>query len=594
MENIFESLKKNEFSYSEIREKSEVFLLNNEEYDINIIIGFRGRKEFISPLINSFQKAFDFFKINSPTPKRFCLTFVEHSENPDNKDLLVGSVNYLWTPGNVTEQYSRSFAYNFGVKYSNSAKYYLLHDLDILVKENFFIELYENLKESKAMQTYGKRRVLYMSKELTDEVLSNKIDYNALTELSHGVSVPAIFGSKGGSIIFEKDFYNQIGGFDPELFWGYAAEDQIIWDKAITLLGEVDYADNPPIDMLHMWHPPTHATNPLLYQMENYMLQFRAMNKKNRLNFIKEKSTLFINDTKIDNKVYIFTEAYGCGLILKKCLESFFLYHPNEIVHIFGTAKDFKEVGKFKNVEYIELSEDLELKECFKNGHLGTAHIGAKVIKEFSKGYNYIVHFDSDVIFRKESLSLLRDKINEGYDLIGPVRCYKNNMNGRTDLSQLSDVSQTYFYAFNKNKISTYDFNTLRQMIVGYHNPLGHPILDYFDPVSFDILNNKGKIYFLNPDEVGGLTLEGNRKNKFSELNSDMDFGENLMHFAGVGSGMKFYNKGLENASSSYADWAIKRFGLYHKLLYKEALNNIDINEESYNLLKKELNETNN
>lgn len=294
----------------------------------------------------------------------------------------------------------------------------------------------------------------------------------------------------------------------------------------------------------------------------------------------------------MENKPYIFTEGYDCGLILKKCLDSFFEYHPDLIVHVFGTANDFKELGKFKNVEYIELSEDQELRECFKHGHMGTAHIGARVIKEFSKGHDYIIHFDSDVVFRKESISLLIDKIKEGYDLIGPRRCYKNNMNGRNDLSALSDVSQTYFYAFNKNKISDYDFPTLRQMVVGYHNPLGHPILDYFDPVSFDILKNGGKIFLLNPDEVGGLTEEGNRKNKFIELNSDMDFGDNLMHFAGIGSGMKFYNKGAGNAAWSYVDWSVKRFGVYYKLFYGKDLQNIKINEQAYELLNKELNET--
>lgn len=294
----------------------------------------------------------------------------------------------------------------------------------------------------------------------------------------------------------------------------------------------------------------------------------------------------------MNNKTYIFTEAYDCGLILKKCLESFFEYHPDITVHVFGTAKDFKELGKFKNVEYIELSEDQELKECFKHGHMGTAHIGTRVIKEFSVGYDYIIHFDSDVVFRKESLSLLTSKIDEGYDLIGPRRCYKNNMNGKTDLADLADVSQTYFYAFNKNKISDYDFPTLRQMIVGYHNPLGHPILDYFDPVSFDILKNGGKIFFLSPDDIGGLTSEGNRKNKYIDLNSDMDFGDNLMHFAGIGSGMKFYYKGIGTAHKSYVDWAIKRFGLYHKLFYNRDLDNIEINSSIYEMLKKELYET--
>jgi hypothetical protein len=294
----------------------------------------------------------------------------------------------------------------------------------------------------------------------------------------------------------------------------------------------------------------------------------------------------------MQNKAFIFTESYGCGLILKKCLESFFRHHPNTVVHVFGTHKDFKDLGKFKNVEYVELSDDLELKECFKHGHLGTAHIGARVIKEFSKGFDYIIHFDSDVIFKKESLSLLYDKIDEGYDLIGPVRCYKNNMNGRTDLSELSDVSQTYFYAFNKTKISDYSFSDLRNMIVGFHNPLNHPILDYFDPVSFDILKNGGKSYFLDVDLVGGLTIEGNRKNKYEELNNDMDSGENLMHFAGVGSGMKFHFQGAEQTNQSYVIWALKRFALFYKLFYGISIDNIEIDDKKFELLKKEINET--
>ena len=56
------------------------------------------------------------------------------------------------------------------------------------------------------MQTYGKRRVLYMSNELTQDVINGKVDYNSLTETSPGVSPPSIYDSKGGSILFERDF----------------------------------------------------------------------------------------------------------------------------------------------------------------------------------------------------------------------------------------------------------------------------------------------------------------------------------------------------------------------------------------------------
>jgi hypothetical protein len=291
MSDILEALEKNKFDYEAIKNVSEIQLLDSDEYDINIIIGFRGRPSFIQPLINSFKRAFEYYQHE----KKFCLTFVEHSANPENKDVIGNQANYIWTPGNVVDQYSRSFAYNFGVKYSNKAKYYILHDLDILVKENFFEEVYQNLGNAKAMQTYGKRRVLYMSQELTSKIIIGAVNYNLYNENTNEISLPSILGSKGGSILIEREFFYQIGGFDPELFWGYAAEDQIFWDKAITLIGEVAYADNPPIDVFHMWHPPTHATNPLLYEMENYMLQFRGMKKKDRMNFINLKKELFKN-----------------------------------------------------------------------------------------------------------------------------------------------------------------------------------------------------------------------------------------------------------------------------------------------------------
>lgn len=301
MNNLFDILEKNKFSYNLIKEKSYINLTSPPiEMDINIIIGFRGRREFIIPLASSFYKAFCYYNERNEN-KNFCLTFVEHSEYCEHKDLLSGKENYIWTPGNISDKYSRSFAYNFGVKYSNKAKYYLLHDLDILVKENFFEELYKNLKNSRCMQTYGKRRVLYLSQELTPKVIAKEVDFNFLNENSTGVSLPMYagqpaLGSKGGSIIIERELYYEIGGFDPEVFWGYAAEDQMFWDKAMTILGEVDYADNPPIDIFHMWHPPTFMTNPLVYEMENYMLQFRNMKKKDRFRVLEIQKNNFKNE----------------------------------------------------------------------------------------------------------------------------------------------------------------------------------------------------------------------------------------------------------------------------------------------------------
>lgn len=287
------------------------------------------------------------------------------------------------------------------------------------------------------------------------------------------------------------------------------------------------------------------------------------------------------------NKSFIFTEGYNCGLILNKCLKSFRKYHPDTVVNVFGTSSDFKDIEEKNNINFINIENDELLKNDYKFGHRGTATLFYKVIKEYAKDYNYIIHFDSDVIFRKESLSLLLKQIERGYDLIGPRRCYKLNLNGRKDLSNLEDVVQTYFFAFNKTKISEYPYQILHQMIEGHYNPLGHAVLDFFDPISFDILKNGGLPFYLNYEEVGAQNELGDRINKYGKICSYLDFGDNLVHFAGIGSGMKFYTKGVEGANVGYADWAMKRYALYIKLFYNKKLDDrLTLEEDHYNYLK--------
>lgn len=288
-------------------------------------------------------------------------------------------------------------------------------------------------------------------------------------------------------------------------------------------------------------------------------------------------------------KVFLFTECYTCGPIAKKCLESFIKYHPNTTINLFGTTKDFEEVGKYENIHYITLPEDIE--HYYTQGHLGTAFLWGKIIQEYALDYDYIVHIDSDVIFRKEALSLIYSRIEQGYDLVGPVRCYKHNLNRSDNLRSYADVTQTYFFGFNRHKISSFTFETLVKMIQGHYNPLNHPVLDFFDPVSFDILNNGGSIYILDEDLVGGISNERGRINKYEYLNQDMDFGEHLFHFAGIGTGMRVHRRGVEGTPSGYAEWSLARFALYYKLFYNIEIPGIVIDESKLNALKDILNE---
>lgn len=284
---------------------------------------------------------------------------------------------------------------------------------------------------------------------------------------------------------------------------------------------------------------------------------------------------------------FIYTEVYNCGLIGKKCLKTFFKYHPDVKVHVFGTFKDFKELGKFDNIEYMDLTSDNLIGNMFKNqGHLGTAYIFAKVLKKEYGDYNQIIHFDSDVVFRGECLSYIIDKFNEGYSLIGPRRLYRKNIaNKNGQYNNIPDVVQTYFFGYNNNKVSDFEFEIIHQMIVGYENPLAFPVIDFFDPVSFDILNNGGKICFLDFEKFGCPNEEGSWDNKYGELNKIMDVGDFLCHHAGVGSGASFFKNGQGGVPDSYAVWAKERFALYMKLHYNQEIG-IEYNKEHYEKLK--------
>lgn len=282
----------NKFSYEDIKKKSIVSNLDTEEAWINIIVPFRNRSNFINPLIESFESAIKYYNEVSDKTKKIIITFVEHDYTPKNQELLINKVNYIWTPGNISDQFSRSFCFNFGVKYSPKANYYLLHDLDLLVKQDFFVRLFKNIKNYKCIQPYCNRHVLYMSESLTKKIISKEISVNSLFNGYPEVTPPEHKGSKGGSTLIEREMFFRVGGFDPDLFWGYAPEDQLFWEK-VSAITEIGYADDPPVEIFHMWHELMLRHNPLHGKMEWYMQEYRNLDNISKLNYIDLKRKFF-------------------------------------------------------------------------------------------------------------------------------------------------------------------------------------------------------------------------------------------------------------------------------------------------------------
>jgi hypothetical protein len=142
---------------------------------------------------------------------------------------------------------------------------------------------------------------------------------------------------------------------------------------------------------------------------------------------------------------------------------------------------------------------------------------------------------------------------------------------------------------FNKEKISRGIESNLVSMCEGLYNPLGHPILDFFDPISFNILNNGGSVYFLDHHDYGGMDSDGNKMNFYGEINTKIDFGHKIIHFAGVGSGMNYYNNPGSGNSIGYVNWAKSQYIIYQKLYYDDSFPG-EYDTEKFMLIKNNIN----
>lgn len=279
---------------------------------------------------------------------------------------------------------------------------------------------------------------------------------------------------------------------------------------------------------------------------------------------------------------FIFTEVYRCGKIGKIALDSFAKHHPGIPVHIFGTPGDFSSLSKREGFEFHDISAEKVILQNFNYGHRGTASLWAKIIAE--RPEKYIIHFDSDVVVRGSVINDIQEKLTAGYALVGPRRNYQHNPNKRDDVRYLSDVVQTLFFGFDREYITKQELQTLALMCEGKFEPNGFPVIDFFDPISFDILRNGGTAFFLSPNDYGGLNEYGSRLNAFAEQNAMIDFGAKLAHFSAVGSGMNFYNRVTpipQSISPSYVQHAKERYAVYCKLFYNEDIE-VEYNREEF------------
>lgn len=293
MSSVLSAYLNNRIDYISVKEKCSFDIMDTRSVDVSIIVPVFGRENFTQPLIENLQSAMNFYP-----EKKYSITFVEHGPHGSHRDICKNSVNYIWIKREQNEYFNKCLSMNIGAMFSNDAKYYLFHDLDLLVKKEFFRDLFSNLKrvpKDCALQSFGGRRVVAMDRDTTNSILGKILDIKDIFPGSRGAEYCPP-GAPGGSIFLSTESFSKVGGFDPELFHSYSPEDAFFYEKLSHTVG-IDGCNDPLIDMYHMDHPRTNGRdNPDIFDQRSIYETFKGLPDMEKTNFIQFISYNFIKN----------------------------------------------------------------------------------------------------------------------------------------------------------------------------------------------------------------------------------------------------------------------------------------------------------
>lgn len=263
-----------------------------------VVFGVNGRREHLHRTY--YQLEIENGRLD--LDKRASVMVVEHSPAPEFKTWCKKKgIAWLWIPlekdmGNPLGQFNRSLGFDMSVLYGPKTKNYLFMDSDLLVPHEFWKKLGKNIKGHEiAIQPFAHRAVFYMTEELSRELMKKpNLDISTIECVSKNGHFGGR-GAKGGATYMSYDNFMRIGGFDPQIFWGYAPEDQLFWRK-MEAEGGLGYADEPAIDLLHLWHPPAVNTNPYHDQMSHYWVTVLSKKPKEWYNIYNKSKSDYLKN----------------------------------------------------------------------------------------------------------------------------------------------------------------------------------------------------------------------------------------------------------------------------------------------------------
>lgn len=227
------------------------------------------------------------------------ILLVEHSPYPELEQLAGQyKCEYIWIflglhyPTLPLGQFNKALCYDKAFLFGSPADWYLFHDNDVLVPKNFWDLVDANVERAKTqfLQPYTGRCLFNLKPPVAEAFRENlSLADDPLDASMYSERIP---GAPGGSLYLSRDRYLEAGGHDPQFCWGYGPEDALFYHK-LELLEPIAFADDPPIPMIHLWHPPAANSNPFRNEMDFFVkVVFKEKSRDEKLAYMRYKEAL--------------------------------------------------------------------------------------------------------------------------------------------------------------------------------------------------------------------------------------------------------------------------------------------------------------
>lgn len=316
MSGLIDLLNKNKYDYLKIyNHPKTIKRISGKNREMNFYVAVKDRTEFFRATLRNIIIAAN----NSQTKVRIVI-IEQNNESINDKFCEQFHVDYIFIPQEIAqceEFHSTALMYNVGYLFAKQARYNFFHCCDILLPNNFFRRLNQNYfhhtsKPFNWLQPFHNKRVILINEDITKRYLDGELAYHCPDSLSGDEIKPENSGAPGGCICIKSETMDEIGGYCPEIYWGYTSEDADIWVRLETYFGKqkctkthfgnATYADNPIIDIYHFNHPRAQSLNYNFDKMQSYYEIYINATYEEQMEFIKYKSEEFKKQKQLINE----------------------------------------------------------------------------------------------------------------------------------------------------------------------------------------------------------------------------------------------------------------------------------------------------